>query len=65
MEIKIYEFVMASLKSSRIPWTQVSKETGVPYDTLKKIGSEVTKNPGVRQIEILAEYFKKNKEQIN
>ena len=50
-------FVLNHLRRREVPWTDVAKASGVPYDTLKKIASGATPNPGVRHVQALAGYF--------
>ena len=57
MQTNIHEFVLQRLAQRHVMWTKVSRETGVPYETLKKIASGRTPNPGVRHVQALADYF--------
>lgn len=57
MTSNIHERVLAELNRRAVPWTVVSRATGVPYETLKKIASRRTPNPGVKHIQVLADYF--------
>lgn len=57
------DYVTGRLASSRGKWPEVSAKTGVPYHTISKIASGVINDPGVRKIEILADYFRKLDEQ--
>lgn len=50
-------FVRNSLDARHAPLTEVAKGSGVPYETLKKIASGATPNPGVRHVQALADYF--------
>lgn len=56
------DYVLSQLYERRGTWQTISTETGVPYHTLSKISSGAIKDPGVRKIEILDDYFKKNEE---
>lgn len=58
MNTPILEFVLQQLAARTVPWTQVSREAGIPYDTLKKIARGVTPNPGVQHVQALHDYFK-------
>lgn len=57
MNTNLLDFVLECLHARRIPWTVVSRETGVPYETLKKIAHGTTPNPGVRHVQRLADYY--------
>jgi hypothetical protein len=49
--------VLAALRRREQPLRAVSMGSGVPYDTLKKIASGSTPNPGVLHVQRLASYF--------
>ncbi|MBP9149228.1 MAG: hypothetical protein KBG00_10650 [Rhodoferax sp.] len=57
MNTNLHQFVLDHLAARRIKWTRVSRETGIPYETLKKIGHRTTPNPGVLHVQTLANYF--------
>jgi len=57
MNTDLLSFVLARLKTREPAWTEVARDSGVPYDTLKKIATGVTGNPGVLHVQRLAEYF--------
>lgn len=57
MFINLHSHVLARLAARELPWTQVARETGIPYETLKKIASGRTPNPGVQHVQKLADYF--------
>jgi hypothetical protein len=57
MNTNLLEFVLGNLDRRQPKWAEVSRGTGVPYDTLKKIATRITPNPGVRHIQKLADYF--------
>lgn len=57
MFINLHSHVLAKLAAREVPWTQVARETGIPYETLKKIASQRTPNPGVQHVQTLADYF--------
>ena len=59
MHINLLNFVLAHLAERKVPWTQVARDTGIPYETLKKIASRRTPNPGVLPVQTLADYFSK------
>lgn len=55
----IYDYVMANLRSRRVPQRQVAAESGVPFSTLTKIAQGQIKHPSVHSIQVLADYFQK------
>lgn len=57
MLINLHSYVLARLAARDVPWTQVGREAGIPYETLKKIASGRTPNPGVLHVQKLADYF--------
>ena len=58
MLINLLDFVLQHLAERRVPWTCVARDTHIPYETLKKIASGRTPNPGVQHVQKLAEYFR-------
>ncbi|MGY8903222.1 MAG: hypothetical protein ACKVIH_01575 [Burkholderiales bacterium] len=59
MNTNLHQYVLAQLNHTpgRPKWAQVARETGVPYETLKKIASLRTPNPGICHVQTLADYF--------
>ena len=57
MSRDLFGFVMKSLRARHAPLTDVARGSGVPYDTLKKIASGATPNPGVKHVQALAIFF--------
>lgn len=57
MRENIYAYVMSSLDARVVPLMRVSRETGIPYESLKKIAHRRTPNPGVKHVQTLAEFF--------
>ena len=57
MRENIYTYVMSELDARAVPLVRVSRETGIPYESLKKIAHRRTPNPGVRHVQTLAEFF--------
>ena len=55
--IKLYDYVMAQLRSKRIPQRQVARESGVPFSTVSKVAQGSVKEPSVHTIQRLADYF--------
>ena len=56
--IKLYDYVMAQLRSKRIPQRQVARESGVPFSTVSKVAQGSVKEPSVHTIQRLADYFR-------
>lgn len=46
------------MKESNVTRLKLSKDTGIPYTTLTQIINGRTKNPQIRAIEIIADYFR-------
>ena len=57
MLINLLDFVLHHLAERKVPWTCVARDTHIPYETLKKIASGRTPNPGVQHVQKLADYF--------
>ena len=57
MFTNLHRHVLDRLAAREVPWTQVARDTGMSYETLKKIASGRTPNPGVRHVQKLADYF--------
>lgn len=57
MFINLHRYVLDRLAARDMPWTQVARDTGMSYETLKKIASGRTPNPGVQHVQTLADYF--------
>lgn len=57
MRENIYAYVMAKLDARDIPLARVSREVGIPYESLKKIAHRRTPNPGVKHVQVLADFF--------
>lgn len=57
MNTNLLDFVLSRLDTREPPWTEVARQTGVPYDTLKKIARRTTPNPGVKHVQALADFF--------
>lgn len=54
----IYDYTMAKLQARVVSMARLARETGIPYETLKKIAHRRTPNPGVRHVQVLADYFR-------
>jgi hypothetical protein len=57
MRENIYDYVMSKLDARVVPLVRVSRETGIPYESLKKIAHRRTPNPGVKHVQTLADFF--------
>jgi transcriptional regulator with XRE-family HTH domain len=62
-DLKLYDYVMAQLRSKRIPQRQAARESGVPFSTLCKIAQGDVTDPSVHTVQRLADYFAKQDEQ--
>jgi hypothetical protein len=56
---KLYDYVMAQLRSKRVPQKTVSADSGVPFSTLTKIAQGLIKAPSVHHVQALYDYFTK------
>ena len=54
----IYSYVMDRLEASKGNWHKIARETGVSERTIEKWARKTIKNPGVKNFEIVANYFK-------
>ena len=57
MNTNLLDFVLTNLDQRRQKWAEIARNTGIPYDTLKKIATRTTPNPGVKHVQRLADYF--------
>ena len=58
MNESIHQYVLEQLQLSKGRWTRVAEATEISKRTIEKIASGESKNPGVRSIEKLANYFR-------
>lgn len=56
-----HEFVVQNLQKTKGEWPEVARLSGVPYRTLKKIGSGKTPYPRIDTVEALERYFRSRK----
>jgi len=54
---KLYDFVMAQLRSKQIRQRQIARESGVPFSTVCKIAQGCVTDPSVHTVQRLADYF--------
>lgn len=57
MDTNLLDFVLPRLQARQPNWREVARGSGVPYDTVKKIATGVTRNPGVLHVQRLAGYY--------
>lgn len=55
----IYDFVIGKLGETKGRWSEVSRGSGVSKRTLEKIARKEIKNPGIRHVQALADFFQK------
>lgn len=51
------ENVVSELRARKGTWEQISRDIPLPYHWLTKVAQGKIANPGIRRIELLAEYF--------
>lgn len=57
-KINILKFVLARLDEvGQDAWEEIAEKSGVPYDTLIKVGKRITKNPRVETAQLLYNYL--------
>lgn len=56
---KLYDAVMANLRSKRIPQRLIAAGSGVPFSTLTKIAQGQIKAPSVHHIQAIYDFFNK------
>jgi len=55
--------VLRRLNEEKGEWPRVAEESGVPYQTITKIGGRFVRNPGVLTVQALFDYFARRPEQ--
>jgi predicted transcriptional regulator len=55
----IIEQVKSQLSACRGRWPDVASGSGVPVSTVRKIAQGVSKDPGVRTVQRLLDYFER------
>lgn len=55
--------VLRRLNEEKGAWPRVAEESGVPYQTITKIGGGFVRNPGVLTVQALFDYFESRPEQ--
>jgi len=58
-------YIVAKLKSHTGSWPKIAEKTGVPYFTISKIASGVTKDPRISNVQALVDYFREEDEQTD
>ena len=56
-EQNLLDYVITNLKEDTGSWSLISVKTGVSFHTISKIAYKKTKDPGVKKIQKLANYF--------
>ena len=59
MSESIYQYVLDQLQAAKGRWSQVSEDTGISKRTIEKIARQEVEDPGVKRVETLARYFRK------
>lgn len=59
MTESIYQFVLDELEVRKGRWREVATATGISHRTIGKIARREIPNPGIRHIETLAAYFRR------
>lgn len=54
----IHDQVVEKLAAHRGRWSDIAKDSGVAYSTLKKIANRISRSPRVEHIEKLWRYFR-------
>lgn len=57
MKTNIYDFVIAKLAEAKGHWTEVAVGSKISKRTIEKIARKEIKNPGIQNIQALADYF--------
>lgn len=57
MNTPLFEYVLQELDKAKGRWPQVAEGSGVPYKTVTKIAQRETLDPGVNNVQKLADYF--------
>ena len=58
-QMNLLDNVVKSLSSCRGRWPDVSEASGVPVSTVRKIAQGVSKDPGVKTVQRLLDYFER------
>lgn len=59
MQTNLLDYVLGQIDARRSKLIVISRDSGVPYETLKKIAHRRTPNPGVLTVQQLADYFRR------
>lgn len=54
----LHDFVVSQLQAAKGHWPAIARECGISYRTMKKIADGTHQNPRVRNVELLARYFR-------
>jgi hypothetical protein len=58
MEPSLHDYVVEKLNGAKGRWPLVATQTGVSRRTIEKIASRLIKDPGITNMEKLAQYFR-------
>ncbi|SFB19797.1 hypothetical protein [Azotobacter beijerinckii] len=58
--LDMHGYVLDQLARRKGDWSEISKESEVPYFTISKIATRATADPRISTIQKLANYFAKN-----
>jgi len=58
MEKPLYEFVMECFERCENTYQEIADGSGVPRRTVEKIARKETEDPGVSNVQKIADYFK-------
>ena len=59
MQTNLLDYVLGQIDARQSKLIVISRDSGVPYETLKKIAHRRTPNPGVLTVQLLADYFQR------
>lgn len=57
----LYDFVTTGLKGRKDDWADAANHAGVHTKTVERIAKGVVLNPGIKTMESLAEWLRKNR----
>lgn len=65
MQTNLLDYVLGQIDARKSKLIVISRDSGVPYETLKKIAHRRTPNPGVLTVQMLADYFAQQESQAH
>lgn len=60
MTQSLLDYVLAELQQRKGTWRAICRKTGLDYSWLTKFAEGKIDDPGVRKIQLLADYFRRN-----